>query len=93
MVPQHVENLAAPPSLRHRPIRRLEVAHRLRPLARGWLGAHDAIVGRVRRGHPRPRLALRGPVVDVPVVFVEKQVVLRQEARRHGGEVRLGKRR
>jgi hypothetical protein len=96
MNPQQLENLAALPARRNRPVRRLKVAHRLRPLPRRRIGADKGIGRRVRgvRGRVRVRgLALRGPVVYVPVVFVEQLVVLRQEGRGQRRQVGLGKRR
>lgn len=116
MLPQQAQNLAIPPALRHRPVGRLERAHRLRPLpaprrtlppgigllslARrgralvlgrglrgcGGGGRADAPLGRLlRRG--RVGGGLRGPVVDVPVVFVEEEVVLLELGGGHGDEV------
>lgn len=81
----HVENLAVPPPRRHGAVRGLEVANRLRPLARGRV-ARDLVagglgVGRVGRVRRRQLLLLRGPVVDVPVVLVEQQVVLVEQRR------------
>lgn len=102
MIPEQLQNLTLPPPLRHRPIRGAEIAHRLRPLATRRLtlnhvvsvagvgGARAALGdGRVGRGRVRRRrgLALRRPVVDVPVVLVEEQVVLVKLCGRHGGEV------
>lgn len=104
MLPQQLEHLAAPPALRHRPIRGLVVADGLRPLALGRV-AHgdDAVlvevlgvggdgsrgclaVGNGRVGG-RGGIVLGCPVVDVPVVFVEEEVVLGELGFGHGLEV------
>lgn len=97
MVPQQAQDLTVPPPRRHRPVRRLVVADRLRPLAARGLALDllDFVVRRRRRGRALGdagvgvrlrrvrRLQLRGPVVDVPVVLVEEEVVLVEEL---GGE-------
>lgn len=100
MRPQHLEDLAAPPPLGYRPIRGPEVAHRLRPLPLGRLRPNKRIRVRLARRYGRVRrrvrvrgLALRRPVVYVPVVLIEQRVVLRQEAARHAGQMGLCKRR
>lgn len=103
---QQLQHLAVLPALGHGPVRGLEVAHRLRPLALGRVslgddallglaagglvgghGARAGPAGRHRRVGGRVGLVLRGPVVYVPVVFVEEEVKLRQLLARHGGEV------
>ena len=116
------QNLTVLPPLRHRPVRRLEAAGRLRPLARVSLVLPEDLVERllagglgvaVRRrgighrgalgfgrgeigaralgvGDGGGRGLLRGPVVDVPVVFVEEGVELLQLGGGHGAEVGVG---
>ena len=54
-------------------------------LGRGEIGARALGVGNRGRGG-----FLRGPVVDVPVVFVEEGVELLQLGGRHGAEVGVG---
>lgn len=90
MIPQHGENLTILPPRGDRSIRWLEVADSLRPLTRGrvtrdfvsrWLGI---LGGWVCRGE---LFLLCGPVVNVPVVLVEEEVVLVEELGGKGGEV------
>ncbi len=55
---------------------------------RGRCGKFGAVAfGGLARGRGR---FLRGPVVDVPVVFVEEEVVLLELGRRHAAEVGVG---
>jgi hypothetical protein len=96
--PQLIKDLAVPPARRYRPIGRLEVAHRLRPLARGRL-ACDLVALRLRvnvrggwrlrgrRVRGRELLLLRGPVVNIPIVLIEETVVLVEELGGQRGEV------
>lgn len=102
MLPQEVQDLAILPPRRHGPVRGLVVADGLRPLAagRGVDGDDDVFVaaaaaevlGGVRGGRvcAGDGLVLRGPVVDVPVVLVEEQVVFCELGAGHAGEVRGG---
>lgn len=71
VLPQQLQDLALLPALGHGPVRGAEVADRLRPLAGGgFAGGGDVLcLGRVGGGE---RLALGGPVVDVPVVLVHQ---------------------
>lgn len=102
MLPQHLQHLTSSPPPRHRSIRRLEITHCLRPLPRRRLAANKRIRlvrwqtaragGTTRhrgigRGIRLGGFALRGPVVYVPVVFVEELVVFGEEGGCHGGEV------
>ncbi len=108
MPPQHGQNLAVLPPLRHRSIRRLEGTDRLSPLAAPgcalsplvgfglvhWLalcrGSGEGGIAAFRRFMRGRRRFLRGPVVDVPVVLVEEEVVLFELLGRHVGEVGVG---
>lgn len=93
MHPQHVQNLTILPPLRHRPIRGLKRSNRLRPLARRPLALDLEVLGGcgaaggVRVGE---LLLLCRPVVDVPVVLVEEEVVLVEEWTGECGQVRGG---
>lgn len=90
MIPQHGENLAVLPPRGDGSVRGLEVANRLRPLARGRVACDlvarrlGVLGGWVRRGE---LLLLRGPVVNVPVVLVEEEVVLVEQLGGERGEV------
>lgn len=94
MVPQKLENLTVLPSRRHRAVRRLERSDGLRPLSHGAITLDLKILGRGRAAGwvgVRKFLLLSRPVVNVPVVLVEEEVVLVEEVRRKGGEVGGGK--
>jgi hypothetical protein len=93
MLPQQLQDLAIPPPLGHRPVCGPEVADSLRPLAGGWVALDDVLLVRGACGRGwRARdagvgvrlgvgvgLELGGPVVDIPVVLVEEEVVLIEE--------------
>lgn len=89
-MPQHCEDLTILPPRGDGSVRWLEVADSLRPLARGRV-ARDlvsrglGILGRWVCGGEL--LLLRGPVVNVPVVLIEEEVVLVEELGGQCGEV------
>lgn len=111
MRPQLLQDLTILPPFWHGPVRRLEVAHGLRPFALGGVFGQLILLPvkepGVRRGAGRAGcnggvgggvgLFLAGPVVDVPVVLVEEEVVLgqflgchcREILRRKGGEEKI----
>lgn len=88
MAPQHLQNLTILPPGGHRTIGGLESADGLRPLAGRPLALDLEVLGgrgAARWVRARQLLLLRRPVVDVPVVFVEEEVVLVEEWARQAG--------
>ena len=103
--PQQRQDLAVPPPRWNRPVRWLECANGLGPLAGAGLAfllvldlyvltlrilcrkTISTALGCLVRGGRR---LLRSPVVDVPVVLVQEQVVLLEQLGRHGTKLGVG---
>lgn len=87
MLPQQSQNLTPLPPLGHRPVRRLERPHRLRPLPGSGGLVHCSVLQRGGLAGGKGDVGLGGPVVNVPVVFVEEAVVFGELGGGHLGEV------
>ena len=103
MLPELAEEVAVPPALGHGPVSGLKVAGYPRPLAGDGVAlilvlGGSGLGGRGRRGCLGRGLSargeggrifgvLRGPVVDVPVLFEEELVVFLELGAVHLGEV------
>jgi hypothetical protein len=105
--PQQRQDLAVPPPSRNGPVCWLEGANGLGPLAGAGLAfplVLDLYVLALRVGRRKSISTtlgclvrggcwlLRCPVVNVPIVLIQKQVILFEELGRHGSELGVGKR-
>lgn len=87
MLSQLFQHLASLPSCWNRPEGGSECANSLRPFALCWLRFKRLWIFLCRRGF----LGLSGPVVDVPVVFIEETIIFVHFTHAHVSQIFSGK--